>query len=928
MEPHDSLRPLVSLSPGRAPQFDGHAVFVSRVATSIVDFLERHPALPRPETWNWHEEVKARDFVQWWNERDSQLRDQDDLDALRAFVSLEPKNVVFENERLVHRQLVGQTVVPRYPATEHILQGRAVATASSRTVEECLNALEGYWFLRLQSEPTSASAPRANPKRAVFGGTPWEAVLSALLRSDPTLFNRGQITRWFDLVRFVAGTQHSPGHSVELEVVAFVCGCATDDDLRSLLRDPDCYDGVMTLLAEQSHRAVPGLGDPELIKRGRELASETAIEVLAIERWRFAMPSAMNPLALKVQHGDVSLLMSLLAESGALPFTERRGWNPCPKSVKNKTFATIIRNTNVDEVTVPDFRAAVRAHRVKDEVLVALALAIPEWTHHVVETLDWDGLEEAIWFVQAHVDLGCNRDPVPEVQSRTVLSVSEREAGVVDVAWFTNAYERLGPKRWKYIEKWAKVAHFEVRCTCFTQAIRALTGSLTEEHLKQEVEAKRSKTAIKNLGLCALSDDAAVRESQLVQRYLFIREFERGSSAFGSTRRASEASAVRVAIENLAQRAGYDDSVRLLWMIESVQDKDSAVSHGEVDAKQRAYRLKQIRRSLQDMMIAGSRIPAAELEQLLGNPVLGPELVSMIWVDDGQSTVRRSGTTWTDVEGRPVEVQGSLRVAHPFDLLRFGSWADWQEVVVADDQRQSIRQVFREVYVPTENEVGKKGSERYIAHLVKPAQAFALLSAAGWHVGGEEDGCTRTFHRDGVVAYIAPETDYYSPRRAQPFSIGEVRFSLIADQSTLSIEAVPALVFSETMRDLDLVVSVAFAGGAALDSTPSTLEMRKTVVERFVQSRGLAGVAIQGQHVHIRGSLNEYEVHLGSGEASFRRGGGALVLVPVHIFTGDVHLPYCDDDLRTAEIISKVLMLAEDFSIRDPAIAEQLRRLE
>jgi hypothetical protein len=32
----DSLRPLVSVSPGRAPQFDGHAVFVSRMTSSTV----------------------------------------------------------------------------------------------------------------------------------------------------------------------------------------------------------------------------------------------------------------------------------------------------------------------------------------------------------------------------------------------------------------------------------------------------------------------------------------------------------------------------------------------------------------------------------------------------------------------------------------------------------------------------------------------------------------------------------------------------------------------------------------------------------------------------------------------------------------------------------------------------------------------------
>jgi len=37
-------------------------------------------------------------------------------------------------------------------------------------------------------------------------------------------------------------------------------------------------------------------------------------------------------------------------------------------------------------------------------------------------------------------------------------------------------------------------------------------------------------------------------------------------------------------------------------------------------------------------------------------------------------------------------------------------------------------------------------------------------------------------------------------------------------------------------------------------------------------------------------------------------------------------LPFADDDPRTAEVVSKVLLLARDREIQDPTILEQIRR--
>jgi hypothetical protein len=75
----------------------------------------------------------------------------------------------------------------------------------------------------------------------------------------------------------------------------------------------------------------------------------------------------------------------------------------------------------------------------------------------------------------------------------------------------------------------------------------------------------------------------------------------------------------------------------------------------------------------------------------------------------------------------------------------------------------------------------------------------------------------------------------------------------------------------------------------------------------------------------IEGQLGKYSVHLGSAVVH-RMPGGSVCIVPVHAQQrGRLFLPFADDDPRTAEVLSKVLLLARDQEIQDPSILEQIR---
>ncbi len=101
--------------------------------------------------------------------------------------------------------------------------------------------------------------------------------------------------------------------------------------------------------------------------------------------------------------------------------------------------------------------------------------------------------------------------------------------------------------------------------------------------------------------------------------------------------------------------------------------------------------------------------------------------------------------------------------------------------------------------------------------------------------------------------------------------------------------------------------------------------MRASLVREMCALLKLNNVRLEPSHVMIDGKLGNYTVHLGSGTVH-RMPGGSLCIVAVYAqHRGRLFLPFADDDPRTAEIVSKVLLLARVDEIQDPKIIEQLR---
>ncbi|MBX9735449.1 MAG: DUF4132 domain-containing protein [Phycisphaerales bacterium] len=566
----------------------------------------------------------------------------------------------------------------------------------------------------------------------------------------------------------------------------------------------------------------------------------------------------------------------------------------------------------------------------------------------------------------------------------TPISPESLADGAVDRSWLRRCHAKLGPKRWAMLYDAAKYASSGIghsRARLFADAI---LGEVSERELLTRITTKRNQDSARALGLLEIKDGDAGRK-QVLKRFSVLQEMRRTSRKHGgSMLQASEKRAIEVGMENLAWSAGYPDPLRLQWAMEieelgdlakgpvivsvettevtlSIDDQGvpslTATKAGKplksippaVKKHKRVVPLAEqlttlrrqgsrIRHALEQAMCRGDEFGGGELTTLFGHPILRTMLQRIVLV----GTTKAGGALlgYPDKGGKalrshdgsfePLRASDSVRIAHPLDLLKTKQWDKWQRECFAAERVQPFKQIFREVYVPTSAELSGVGVERdksvnrYGGQQVQPRQALALFGSRGW-VARPEEGVQRTFHRESITVHVGFLEGFYTPAEIDGLTLDGLWFSRVRGYEPLKPADIPARVFSEVLRDLDLVVSVAHRGGVDPEASQSTIEIRTALLRETCQLLSINNVSFEKSRAIIAGELAHYSLHLGSGSIH-KLPGGAVWVIPVHSqHRGRIFLPFADDDPRTAEIISKALLLARDREIRDPSILSQIR---
>ncbi len=768
-------------------------------------------------------------------------------------------------------------------------------------------------------------------------------------------------------------------------VRAFKAGAATEadviDHLLGLREDDEnhcwgSFDALRALTSKKRQKKYAGE------KWLWPLVDRCRDRVLEVELARGETPTAASAAASSLRAvwgvGNVLRILTALGKG-----TLVRGYSYGGGQNKNTVFSNLLRVCLPDASdTAKQFKAKAASAGIEGERLLDLAVYSPQWAQFVELALGWDGLEDAIWWIHAHTkDSGWSIDHEiregweASVAERTPLSSQDLVDGGVDVEWFHRVYDTLKKKRWDALLKSAKYAAGgggHKRAELFASA---LLGREKKADLVKKIKDKRNQDTVRALGLLPLAGGKS-REQDLLDRYKLMQEFVRTSRQFGSQRQASEKRAATIGQQNLARTAGYADPIRLQWAMEAhaVADlgdgpltlnvDDVTVSlaieeTGGVDftieragkvlksmpavlktnkqfkeLRERRTELKRqvarTRPTLEQMMCRGTTLSGMELVELLGHAIIGPMLSRLALVGQGNMGYPvRGGKALEDCDGHVTAVKrtDTLRIAHPMDFYESGRWQEWQRDCFARERIQPFKQVFRELYPVTKAELKDKVlSRRYAGHQVNPRQALALLGTRGW-VTVPEEGVRRTFHDEGISAWLGFLEGFYTPAEIEGLTLETVCFTKTREPKPLALQDMPPRLFSEVMRDLDLVVSVAHRGGVDPEASASTVEMRTNLLREALSVLSIENVEFKKDHALIRGEFGQYSVHLGSGVVH-KMPGGAMLIVPVHAqHRGRIFLPFADDDPKTAEVLSKVLLLARDQEIHDPNILEQIQVL-
>ncbi|MGE6517073.1 DUF5724 domain-containing protein [Lysinibacillus sphaericus] len=603
-----------------------------------------------------------------------------------------------------------------------------------------------------------------------------------------------------------------------------------------------------------------------------------------------------------------------------------------------------------------------RAVGISDKRLIEAMLYNTRLIPLISEYIGWEGLEEVVWYFIAHTTEGTNDYEKAKITEYSAIPIQDFEKGAFDRSWFIRAHHAMNPSQFDMVYDAAKYSTSGANHRRAQLYAKASLGQLDAATLKEEIVAKRNQEKLRSYSLLPITMDEAKT------RYIFFQQFLKESKQFGAQRRASEAQAVEMAIRNLAEQVAGGNTTQFIWQMENeryeelkhyfepleVEDvtfqlvatrpgkvdlaitkagkklksvpkklsKDETVLDMQAVKKEIVEQYQRAKIQLERAMCEETSFSSDILYSLMNNENLAQLLTKLIWCKD-DAFYYIEDSQFKTLHSEVVHVSGELQIAHPAHFYEQKNWRNWQHFVFEKQWQQPFKQVFREFYVVTNDEKEQLWTNRFEGYQIQPNKAIALLKSRDWKVGYYEP-IRKISYRYNLMTVIDFVYDYFTAAEVEAPTLQEVTFVGRLTSKQLKLADVPTVHFSEVMRDLDLVVSVAHAGEVDPEASHSTVEMRAVIIQELALLFGLKNVRVKAPHILVDGKLGQYSIHLGSGNVHQLGGTMIPVLAVPSQHRGRVFLPFVDEDPKTAEISSKVLLFADDENITDPQIRQYI----
>ena len=358
-------------------------------------------------------------------------------------------------------------------------------------------------------------------------------------------------------------------------------------------------------------------------------------------------------------------------------------------------------------------------------------------------------------------------------------------------------------------------------------------------------------------------------------------------------------------------------------------------------------------------------------QHFMDHPLLGFLGRSLIWVFSDEQGWERSGLY---CDGRVCGPGGEIvdiaratkvRLWHPLSSGT-SEVQQWRQRIFDLGVRQPFRQAYREFYEVTEDErQTKMYSNRFAGTLMRQHQFSSLCRARGWNyrlMGSAFDGFNVptklltpwNMHAEFYVDLPSdrkPSLSESALAEQSDFGINlflgsdQVRF--YRDRREIEIADVPAIVYSEVMRDVDLFTSISAVGrdeswsdqedrgtgllaaGKDPEELSAIFALRIEMLSRVLPHMAIAPQCkIESVWLVVRGQLGTYRIQIPWGGVSRMTDAGARqIRVPQKLLEGvsvDFSALPIDLDHRTEMVLRKAHVLANDWDIDSPDLISQL----
>jgi hypothetical protein len=324
-----------------------------------------------------------------------------------------------------------------------------------------------------------------------------------------------------------------------------------------------------------------------------------------------------------------------------------------------------------------------------------------------------------------------------------------------------------------------------------------------------------------------------------------------------------------------------------------------------------------------------------------------------IWLDD----------KWQNCKGEEIKFEAensTVELWHPVKSS-IEEIKMWREFLEREQLAQPVKQAFREVYILTDAEVNTRiYSNRMAAHVLKQHQFNSLANIRGWKytlLGAYDNGM---FNQAAIIELpeynlkaefwvneINVDGAYNDTGIWNYIATDQVRYTALNSQDPIELTDIPAVIFSEVMRDVDLFVGVASVGNDptwrdsggipayrdywqsfSFGDLSEVAKTRKEILQKLLPKLKIASVAsIQDKFLVVKGKLRTYKIHIGSTNILMEPNDQYLCIVPDRSkpVTENLFVPF-EGDSGLSVIISKAILLSEDEKITDPTITSQINR--